>query len=412
MRVFLCLLAFCIVSAGVSAQQSGKHVALADRKTPQSMDLIAMRLEDLMNIKVTSASKKEENLFEAPAAVYVITGEDIRRGGFSSIPDALRTVPGLYVAQQSANIWIVAARGFAGTYNDKMLVLIDGRLVYSPTFGGVYWDVQDPPLEDIDRIEVIRGPGGTLWGANAVNGVINIITKDAAKTQGALVSTSAGVNEGYAARVRYGGKIGENFDYRIYGTSNDWLPTVDASGTENYDAWSISQGGARFDWQASDKETVAFDGQGYSGRVRAVAGIVTLVSMAPAPVNSSGVVKGGHVLGRWKHTFNDRSATEVLAYCDWSDRAEEYFSESRNLCDIQFQHNYSFAGRQSLTWGGSIMTTGQASASTFTLVVSPSQRRDTTYSGFLQYDIAVVPDKLRLIAGSKFEHNDYTGFEY
>jgi iron complex outermembrane receptor protein len=185
-----------------------------------------MNIEDLMNVKVTSASKKAESLSAAPAAIFVITGDDIRRGGFSSVPDALRLAPGLHVAQQSAHVWIVAARGFSSIFNGRMLVLVDGRLVYTPLFGGVWWDVQDPPLEDIDRIEVIRGPGGTLWGANAVNGVINIITKESAKTQGALLSTFAGEDEGYAARLRYGGKVGDNLTYRIYGTSNDWLPSV------------------------------------------------------------------------------------------------------------------------------------------------------------------------------------------
>ncbi len=377
----------------------------------QNADLTSMNIEDLMNIEVTSASKKVESLSHAPAAIFVITGEDIRRGGFSSVPDALRIVPGLYVVQQNAHVWQVSARGFSSAFNDKMLVLIDGRLAYTPTFGGVYWDVQDPPLDDIDRIEVIRGPGGTLWGANAVNGVINIITKDAAKTQGALVATSAGVNEGYAARTRYGGKVGENFAYRIYGTSNDWLPSVNASGADNYDAWSISQGGARLDWNASQKDTVTFDGQGYSGRIRDVFAIFNPSSAVAAQVDSNGVVNGGHVLGRWKHTFNDRSATDVLGYCDWTDRGDVLFAESRNLCDIEFQHSYSFSGRQSLTWGALVMTTGQTWDSTFTISVVPPERRDTTYTGFLEYDIALIPNIFRLTAGSKFEHNDYTGFE-
>ena len=239
-RRFACVLTMSALSTGVAAQPS-------EQGSAKPVDLTSISIEDLVNIQVTSASKKAESLSTAPAAIFVITGEDIRRGGFSSVPDALRTVPGLYVVQQSSHVWLVTARGFSNEFNDKMLVLIDGRLVYSPTFGGVYWDVQDPPLEDIDRIEVIRGPGGTLWGANAVNGVINIITKEAAKTQGMLTASSAGVNEGYAARVRYGGKVGETFAYRIFGTSNDWLPTVDATGVQNYDAWSITQGGMRFD---------------------------------------------------------------------------------------------------------------------------------------------------------------------
>ena len=206
------VLATLALSTGVAARQGAQQAAQGSEKL---VDLTSISIEDLMNMQVTSASKKAESLSAAPAAIFVITGEDIRRGGFSSVPDALRTVPGLYVVQQSSHVWLVTARGFSNEFNDKMLVLIDGRLVYSPTFGGVYWDVQDPPLEDIDRIEVIRGPAGTLWGADAMNGVINIITKDVAKTQGLLVASSAGVNEGYAGRVRYGGKIGENFVYRI-----------------------------------------------------------------------------------------------------------------------------------------------------------------------------------------------------
>ena len=176
------MLALSALSMGVAAQEPVQGSA-------KPVDLTSISIEDLMNIQVTSASKKAESLSAAPAAIFVITGEDIRRGGFSSVPDALRTVPGLYVVQQSSHVWLVTARGFSSEFNDKMLVLIDGRLVYSPTFGGVFWDVQDPPLEDIDRIEVIRGPAGTLWGANAMNGVINIITKDAAKTQGLLTTS-------------------------------------------------------------------------------------------------------------------------------------------------------------------------------------------------------------------------------
>lgn len=374
-------------------------------------DLTSQSLEELMKIEVTSPSKKSEALSKAPAAIFVITGDDIRRGGFSSVPDALRMVPGLYVVQQSAHFWLVSARGFSNTFNNKMLVLIDGRVVYSPTFGGVYWDVQDPALEDIDRIEVIRGPGGTLWGANAVNGVINIITKDAAKTQGPQVSASAGVNEGYAARVRYGGNAGENFDYRIYGTSNYWLPTVNAAGIENYDTWNISQGGARFDWNVSTKNTVSFDGVGYSGRVRDTTDIFSPVSL-PVLANYITVVKGGHILARWKHTYGERSSTDLLGYCDWTDRVAVIDTDYRTTCEMELQHNYAFSDRQRLTLGGGIMTTQDTWPPTFTTSFVPPSNRYTTYSGLIQYDIMVVPDTLRVIAGSKFEHNDYTGFEY
>lgn len=376
-----------------------------------SGDLTNQSLEQLMDIEVTSASKKAEKISAAPAAIFVITGDDIRRGGFSSIPDALRIVPGLHVAQQSAHVWQVAARGFSSVFNHEMLVLVDGRLVYTPLFGGVWWDVQDPPLEDIDRIEVIRGPGGTLWGSNAVNGVINIIMKKSEDTQGGLVSASAGADEGYESRVRYGGKLGNNVTYRIYGTSNDWLPSVNAAGVQNYDTWSISQGGVRLDWKTSPKDTLMFDGQGYSGRTRDALDVFSPTA-PPAQVDYDSVMKGGHVLAHWTHTFSDRSATDVLGYCDWTDRNETGFIEPRNACDIEFQHNYSLTGRQSLTWGGEVITTNATEQESFTTGFVPRSDRDTTSSVFLQYDISIVPDKLRVIAGSKFEHNSYTGFEY
>jgi iron complex outermembrane receptor protein len=376
-----------------------------------SRDLTAESLEDLMNIEVTSASKKVESLSAAPAAIFVITGEEIRRGGFTSIPDALRLAPGIYVAQQNAHVWQVSARGFSNTFNNKMLVLIDGRLVYSPTFGGVWWDVQDPPLEDIDRIEVIRGPGGTLWGANAVNGVINIIMKQASETQGSQVRASAGSGDGYATDVRYGGKATGDFDYRIYGTANDWLPTASASGGNNYDGWNLSQGGIRADWKMSDKNTLTLDGAGYSGRVRDQVDILSATS-PPVPTNVQTVVKGGHILARWKHSFSDRSALDVLGYCDWTDRVALVFSDYRNTCDVEVQHAFSLTDHQSLTWGGAVMTSGENWPAEFGITFVPVYRRATTASAFAQYDVDLIPGKLRVIAGSKFEHNSYTGFEY
>jgi iron complex outermembrane receptor protein len=226
-----------------------------------------------------------------------------------------------------------------------------------------------------------------------------------------LVASTAGVNEGYATRVRYGGTAGKRFAYRIYGTGNYWLPSVNSSGTENYDTWSISQGGTKIDWNASEKDTVTFDGQGYSGRIRDTADVFT--PTAPATlVNVQSVLKGGHLLGRWKHTFNDRSSTDVLGYCDWTARAITLWNEQRSTCDIEVQHNYSFTDRQALTWGGSILSTNLSSQTNFRFGISPPEHRTTTYGLFLQYDFALVPDKLHVIAGSKFDHNDFTGFEY
>src|SRR5450631_1674323 len=221
-----------------SASSPSGHTAEQEAKEAAALDLEQLAN---MDVKVTSASKKSESLNHAPAAIFVISGEDLRRGGFSSIPEALRTVPGLYVAQEDSHSWIVAARGFSSAFNDKMLVLQDGRLLYQPLFGGVYWDSINPPLEDIDRIEIIRGPGGTLWGANAVNGVINIITKSAEATKGALVAMSAGIDELDRAYIRYGAGVGENLSYRVFGQGLYGQPTVAASGASDVNPWNYQQ---------------------------------------------------------------------------------------------------------------------------------------------------------------------------
>ena len=193
----------------------------AKQEARQAADLDLDQLAN-MEVKVTSASKKEENLSDAPAAIYVITGEDIRRGGFTTLPEALRMVPGLYVAQTNSHAWQISTRGFNGINNNKMLLLVDGRSAYTPSYGGVYWDMQDVPLDNIERIEVIRGPGGTLWGANAVNGVINVITKSSDRTMGIMMSSSIDTDTGYTTTLQYGGQIGSSVTYRAYGKASYW----------------------------------------------------------------------------------------------------------------------------------------------------------------------------------------------
>src|SRR5580693_6022966 len=182
----------------------------------EGQDLTQLSLEDLMNTKVTSVSKKEQKMSQVAAAIFVITQEDIRRSGATNLPDLLRMVPGLDVAQINANSWAISARGFNHQFSDKLLVLIDGRSVYTPLFGGVYWDTQDVPMEDIDRIEVIRGPGATVWGANAVNGVINVITKKTTETAGGLLTAGGGTHEQESGTAQYGGKIGRSTSYRVF----------------------------------------------------------------------------------------------------------------------------------------------------------------------------------------------------
>jgi iron complex outermembrane recepter protein len=365
-------------------------------------DLGAASLEDLANIQVTSVSKKSEKLSAAPAAIFVITSEDVRRGGFTTLPDALRMVPGLYVVQTTPDSWQVSARGFSDTTNNKMLVLVDGRDVYTPLFGGVNWDTVDPPLENIERIEIIRGPGGTLWGANAVNGVINILTKNSSQTQGMTVATSADLDQGYTSTVRYGGRVNNNLTYRVFGKSAYSEPFASSLGGDLASNYNLTQGGARMDWETPGQDSVGLEAETYDGRFQEPSLFVTNVPTS--------LLKGSHVLTHWKHTLSQRSSTDVLAYCDWYTRGGNA-AEMRNTCDLEFQHSYEFNPRNSLIWGASFLTTGD-NLSRAPIPYIPEQRRTNVVSGFAQYEVVLIPDRLRVLAGSKLEHNDYSGFEY
>ncbi len=375
----------------ISSHKSAKFMwaifLLLSRCIAQTSDLTNLSIEDLANVKVTSVSKKSESLFAAPAAIFVLTGEDIRRGGFTTLPEALRMVPGLYVAQINPHSWQISARGFGDLNNNKMLVLVDGRSVYTPLYGGVYWDALDLPLEDIDRIEVIRGPGGTLWGVNAVNGVINIVTKRPDRTQGWDVSISTEVDLGETARVQYGGQVGPDVKYRLFGKSSYRDPFNSPAGAELPDNFNLSQIGMRADWAASSKDTISFEGGTYDGRFRNTETF--------SGQRTTDLLKGNNLLFRWKHTISGRSTTELLTYCDWYTR-EGTAGEMRNRCDVEFQHTHEFNARNSLIWGASFLSTGDKVTRTSSRPVVPQRRRDNVVSGFAQYEFVVVPDHLRL----------------
>jgi len=378
----------------------------------KSGSLADLTIEQLMSIKVkvTSASKKLENLADAPAAIFVLTSEDIRRGGFSSLPEALRMVPGLYVAKVNSHWWTISARGFNDYLNNKMLVLVDGRSVYTPRFGGVFWELQDMPLDDIDRIEVIRGPGGTLWGANAVNGIINIVTKPSQETQGFSVKTSAGNEEGYSASVRYGDRIGKRLTYRIFGKTGYTEPGVSPSGGNAYDAWNLSQGGIRADTRLSNRDNLSFESGMYEGRLQSDIPFFAGPGAPQTLLPSSYLVRGGHVLSRWDHRFSDTSAGSLLAYCDWTDRVVA-IDEIRNTCHMEVQHDLQLGSRHSLTWGLDVDTSSGSVYESFTVRGNPATQRATGGGVFAQYEFDIIPDRLRISAGSKFEQNSYTGFE-
>ncbi len=375
-------------------------------------ELADLTVEELLNVKVTSVARRAESLAQSPAAITALTQEDIRRSGATSIPELLRNVPGLDVARLDAHTWAISSRGFNDVYANKLLVLIDGRSVYTPFFSGVFWEVQDTMLEDIDRIEVIRGPGATLWGANAVNGVINIITKKAAETQGLLFSATAGTEDRAIGAFRFGGKISDQLHYRIYGK---WLSRDDGGEFETgdpNDAWEMARGGFRVDWNAPGGNFLTLQGDIYTGRLDELYRRLAPNSpFTPFIDRTRSHVAGGNILGRWTHTFSDTSELALQAYYDRTHRESAIFSEDRDTFDVDFQHRFSLGARQTITWGAGYRVTSDSVSDTFDLSLEPNERSTDLFSAFVQDEISVVEKRLTLTLGSKFEHNDYTGFE-
>ena len=375
-------------------------------------DLTTLSLEELMNLEVTSVSKKSEKLGETAAAVFVITQEDIRRSGATSVPELLQMVPGLNVARIDANKWAITARGFNGHFANKLLVLIDGIPVYTPVFAGVYWDVQVVPMGDVERIEVVRGPGGTMWGANAVNGVINIITKRAQDTQGGLVSVGAGTEERGFGAIRYGGKLGTGAWYRLYGTFIRRDASVDPAGHDAGDDYDMASGGVRVDWQASDADVLTLQANLYDGE--SAGSVFSLVSLTPprsAMHTETAHNENANLQGRWQHTISDASDLQLHAYYDHTKRTFPVGSQKVDAWGAECQHRFPLAARQEIVWGLGARLVSDAFTDQLNIAYDPKSRSVAVYSVFAQDEIALVEDRLRLILGSKVEHNDYTGYE-
>ncbi|MDY6987912.1 MAG: TonB-dependent receptor [Thermodesulfobacteriota bacterium] len=374
-------------------------------------DLMEMTIEELMNIEITSVSKKAQKLSEAASAIFVITQEDIRRSGATSIAEVLRMVPGVQVARIDANVWAVTARGFNGRFANKLLVLMDGRSLYTPAFSGVYWDVQDTLLEDVDRIEVIRGPGATLWGANAVNGVINIITRQAEDTQGALVSGGTGTEEQGFGGVRYGGKLGDDVYYRIYAKYINRDSGVDASGDDAADDWDALRAGFRVDWQAGADNGMTFQGDVYNGNAGERASQPLLVPPFEATLDQENDLAGGNLLGRWRRVLSDTSDVELQLYYDRKKRETGATGLVIDTLDVDSQHRFLLTKRQEIIWGLGYRFSSNDYTNAFNISANPDSRQDHLFSLFIQDEIVLMEDYLHLTMGSKFEHNDYTGFE-
>ncbi|MEM7306290.1 MAG: TonB-dependent receptor [Planctomycetota bacterium] len=374
-------------------------------------DLTALSLEELLQVEVISVSRKPQTVPSSPAGVYVITQEDIRRSGHSSIPELLRMAPGVHVARINSSSWAVSARGFNGRFNNKMLVMIDGRTVFNNLFSGVFWDVQDVPLSDIERIEVIHGPGGTMWGANAVNGVINIITKSAEDTQGQELRVRVGNEDRGIVTSRYGSTFGENGYWRAYGK---WF-SRDASqalgGGDHPDPWSVARGGFRTDWTEDERDSFTVQGDFYDGRVRE---IDTVTAKSPPPdqiFKGTFDISGGNLLGRWRRQVSERSQTQLQVYLDLTRRVSELYDDERNTLDVDFQHRFEVNDTHELMWGLAYRLIESKFDGSTNFDLDQSRRSDQRFGAFIQDEMTLIEDKWSLTVGSKFEHNDFTGFE-
>ena len=392
----------------LSVLLAGSTVAQNPRNVP---DVTAMSMEDLMNLQVTSVSKRTQKVADAAAAIFVLTQEDIRRSGATSIPEALRLVPGLEVARIDQNKWAIGSRGFNGRFDNKLLVLIDGRSVYTPLFSGVYWNVQDVMLEDVDRIEVIRGPGATLWGANAVDGVINVITKKAKATQSAVVTAGAGTEERAAGGVRYGSKLGDNTYYRAYTKYFDWRPSVYPSGVTAHDGWDALRGGFRADWTPAGANSLTVQGDVYRSRFDETLTVASLSAPYSNTFPNDGKYSGGNILGRWNHTSEGSSMSLQMYYDNTTITDHSLFGDHQNILDIDFQDGFHAGNSQQFVWGLGYRSIHDKNDASFTVSLQPNQVTLNQFSTFLQDEISLVDNRLQITLGSKFERNEFTGFE-
>jgi iron complex outermembrane receptor protein len=390
-------------------------ILAASDAPPASSDLSELTLEQLTQVEVTSVTRTQEPLADAAAAITVVTGEELRRSGATSIPEALRWVPGLHVGRVSSSAWEVGARGFSSVQSNKLLVLSDTRSIYTPLFSGVFWDVQDFLLADVDRIEVIRGPGATLWGANAMNGVINITTKSAQDTQGLYLEAGGGSVERDFGALRYGGRAGHDVYFRVFAKyfdrrGGDNPPGLYPAGP-NADAWWMGHAGFRADWQASTRDSVTFQGDAYRGEVGLVKPSVTIIGR-PGPSGKlvTGVA-GGNLLARWTHRFSDRSGLQLRVYYDRTHRDDPSFVDDLDTLDLDLQHHLAVPGwRQDLVWGLAYRLTANRNAGKVLFALSPEDATDHLVSGFLQDRIRLLAS-LELTVGTKLEYNTSSGFE-
>lgn len=379
----------------------------------KSPDLTNQSLEELMNIEVTSVSKKGEKLSRTASAVFVITQEDIRRSGANNIPDLLRMVPGLDVALINQSTWAISARGLNDEFANELLVLEDGRNVYTPTFGGVFWDTFDIPLENIERIEVIRGPGAAVWGANAANGVINIITKKASKTLGGMVSAGTGNVDQASDTLQYGTSLGKSTDARAFLKYSGQASLTDLNGENGGDGWHALRTGFRSDTNLSPKDTLMLQGDLFFERA---GGIVTYLPSVTSPGQVPEELQqnhsGGFIQGVWNHATSSQSDFSLnLSFTNYQiDDIINTLREGRGTFSADFQDHFAWRTRHDFVWGLGFSDSASHSVGNLTISLNPAGLTTQVFSAFGQDEIAIIPDRLYVTLGGKLEHNYYTGF--
>jgi iron complex outermembrane receptor protein len=399
MRFALAGIALFVASTAAPALQGG---------SPGLDALKELSILELSEIEVTSVSRTAESLGSAAAAIAVVTQENIRRSGATTVPEALRGVPGIHVARRNSNSWAVASRGFSSINTEKLLVLSDTRSIYTPLHAGVQWDVQDYLMEDIERIEVIRGPGATQWGSNAVNGVINITTRNARDTQGFYAKAGTGSEERAALAARVGGKVGGSGYYRIFGQYID-RDSSELADMSSPDDWRMGHLGFRSDWEGGNANTFTLQGDWYDGRIGQIGPGVTIIGLPGPPPPLRVQVNGGNVLGRWRHALDSGSTMELRAYYDHTHRNDPTYRDKLDTIDLDFQHQFALPAQQ-IIWGLNYRWMSNRNVGKGVFAVDPPLARDEVFSGFLQDQIA-LRDWLHLTLGTKLEENDFSGFE-
>ncbi len=384
----------------------------AAAQTNPPADLTQATLEQLMNIQVTSASKKEQRLSNTAASVYVITAEDIRRSGLQTLPEILRLAPGVTVTRTNAGTWAISIRGFTDEFANKLLVLIDGRSIYSELFSGVLWDTQQVAPDEIDRIEVIRGAAAAMWGTNAVNGVINIITKKVEATQGGSVTASSGTAGETNVSARYGGEWGSKLAYRVTfrDTNADQFPS--AEGAAPAHGWDTSAAGFRVEWTPDAQDSLMFSGQADRSNVGHLFTIPSLANPLAPPVNAQEQTSDADLLTRWEHTLAGGSTVEVQASWTYSGIQNPQVPVHYNIGELEIKHHVALGSRQDVIWGLDVRQANYSfSNEALYRINTTGGSGQNVYAIFAEDEITLVPEKLHFIIGAQTGYTSFTGFE-